>query len=141
MNFRAQSSFSGLNIAVAQAVFEQAALLSVEQGAEIVLEEAEAIVPVDTGELRESGHVEMVTSGGAQPSAAVVFDSEHAAYVEYGTGVRGAASAGAGEGPYDPDWPGMAAEPYLRPALDTSRAAIVEVFRDNTALAVKSLGR
>ena len=140
MNFSAKSSFSGLNVAVAQAAFEQAARLSVEQSAEIVLEEAEAIVPVDTGELRESGHTELLQAG-PTPSAAVVFDSEHAAYVEYGTGVRGADSPGAGEGPYDPNWPGMASQPYLRPALDTARPAIVEVFRDNAALAAKSLGR
>ena len=141
MNFKAQAAFSGLNVAVAQKIFEQAARLSVEQGAGIVLEEAEAIVPVDTGELRESGHVEMVETSGPKPSAAVVFDSDHAAYVEYGTGVRGAASPGAGDGPYDPNWPGMPAQPYLRPALDTARPAIVEVFRDNAALAAKILGR
>ncbi len=140
MNFKAQASFTGLNVAVAQAAFEQAARLSVEQGAHIVLEEAEAIVAVDTGDLRDSGHVEMLQAG-PKPSAAVVFDSDHAAFVEYGTGVRGAASAGAGEGPYDPNWPGMVAQPYLRPSLDISRTAIVEVFKDNTALAAKSLGR
>lgn len=140
MNFKAQASFTGLNIAVAQAAFEQAARLSVEQGAGAVLETAESIVPVDTGDLRESGHVELLQAG-PQPSAAVVFDSDHAAYVEYGTGIRGAASAGAGEGPYDPNWPGMPAQPYLRPSLDIERPHIVEIFRDNTALATKLLGK
>ena len=106
-----------------------------------MLEEAEAIVPVDTGALRESGHVELVVSSGPRPSAAVVFDQPYAAYLEYGTGQRGAASQGAGEGPYDPNWPGMVAQPYLRPALDTARPHIVEVFRDNAASAAKSLGR
>lgn len=141
MNFKAQSSFTGLNVPVAQKAFEQAARLSVEQGAHIVLEETEAIVPVDTGELRESGHVEIIESSGPKPSAAVVFDAGHAAYVEYGTGIRGAASAGAGEGPYSESWPGMPAQPFLRPSLDTARPAILEVFRDNTALATKLLGR
>ena len=141
MNFKAQASFTGLNLSVAQKAYEQATRLSAQQGAEIVLEEAEAIVPVDTGELRESGHVEGLVEEGPRPSYAVVFDSDHAAYVEYGTGQRGAASPGAGDGPYDPNWPGMTAQPYLRPALDTSRAAIVEVFRDNSAVAAKLLGR
>ena len=140
MNFKAQSSFSGLNLSVAQAAFETAARLSVEQGAAAVLETAESIVPVDTGELRESGHVELLQSG-PQPSAAVVFDSEHAAYVEYGTGIRGAASPGAGEGPYDPNWPGMPAQPYLRPSLDIERPNIAEIFRDNVAAATKLIGR
>jgi HK97 gp10 family phage protein len=137
LNFTAKASFSGLNASVAQAILAQATRLSVEQGAAIVLEEAEAIVPVDTGELRESGHVEIVSP----TSAAVVFDSEHAAYVEYGTGRRGAASPGAGAGPYDPNWPGMVAQPFLRPALDTARPAIVEIFRDNLAAAAKLLGK
>jgi len=140
MNFKAQSSFTGLNVAVAQAIFENAARLSVQQGAEAVLETAESIVPVDTGELRDSGHVEMLETG-AKPSAAVVFDSDHAAYVEYGTGIRGAASAGAGEGPYSSTWPGFAAEPYLRPSLDIERPHIVEIFRENTAIATKLLGK
>ncbi len=137
MNFKATSSFSGLNVAVAEAAFRAANRLSVEQSAEVVLEEAEAIVAVDTGELRDSGHIEVVSDS----SAAVVFDSDHAAFVEYGTGRRGAASPGAGDGPYDPNWPGMVAQPYLRPALDTARPAIVEIFRDNTAAATKLLGK
>jgi hypothetical protein len=74
-------------------------------------------------------------------SAAVVFDSPHAAYVEYGTGQRGEASAGAGDGPYDPNWPGMVAQPFLRPATDLSRPAIVEIFRDNFSSAAKLLGK
>lgn len=137
MNFKASASFTGLNIAVAEAAFRAANRLSVEQSAEVVLEEAEAIVAVDTGELRDSGHIEVVSDS----SAAVVFDSDHAAFVEYGTGQRGAASPGAGEGPYSTSWPGMVAQPYLRPALDTARPAIVEIFRDNTAAATKLLGK
>lgn len=140
MNFKATATFDGLNISVAQATYGQAIQLSTEQSAEIVLEEAEAIVPVDTGELRESGHTE-TTRAGLESVSAVVFDSDHAAYVEYGTGQRGAASPGAGEGPYDPNWPGMPAQPYLRPALDTALPAIVEVFRDNVAAANILLGR
>jgi hypothetical protein len=54
--------------------------------------------------------------------------SPHAAYVEFGTGQRGAASAGAGNGPYSETWPGMPAQPYLRPALDTARPAILGAF-------------
>ena len=154
MNFRAQSTFTGLNLAVAQAAFEQAAHLSAEQGAEIVLEEAEAIVPFDSGDLRESGHVEAIATSGPRPSYAVVFDAPHAQFVEYGTGVIGQGTYQyelpetgvpiTGNWVYDykhQDWQGHAAQPYARPALDIARPAIVEVFRDNTALAAKSLGR
>ncbi len=140
MNFRATSTFTGLNVATALCTYQTANRLSVEQSAEIVLEEAEAIVPVDTGELRESGHTEIEVKGD-EATGYVVFDAEHAAYVEYGTGERGAASPGAGEGPYTPGWPGMPAQPYIRPALDTARPAIVEVFKDNYAAATQLLGK
>lgn len=49
--------------------------------------------------------------------AAVQATNDHAAYVEFGTGRRGAASAAvspANHG-YDGDWPGMAAQPYMYP--------------------------
>jgi HK97 gp10 family phage protein len=81
-----------------------------------VLDIAQGLVPVRTGQLKDSGHVE--TNG---PTAAVVFDSPHAAFVEFGTGIRGAASPGAGDVEYSSTWPGMAAQPYLRPAYDAKK--------------------
>jgi len=63
-----------------------------------VLSSALAIVPVRTGELRDSGHIEAEDAGNVQ-SRAVVFDAPHAVFVEFGT-VK------------------MAAQPFLRPALD-----------------------
>lgn len=140
MNFRASASFTGLNVGVAIRTYQAANRLSVEQSAEVVLEEAEAIVPVDTGELRESGHVE-IESAGPVAHGFVVFDSLHAAFVEFGTGIRGADSPDAGAGPYSTSWPGMTPRPYARPALDTNRGAILEIFRDNTAAATKLLGK
>lgn len=87
----------------------------------IVLLEAQAIVPVDTGELRDSGKVEVrETAKGAV--ADVIFDAAHASYVEFGTGIAGASSPGAGPVPYNPNWPGMPAQPFLRPAIDTLKA-------------------
>jgi HK97 gp10 family phage protein len=95
-----------------------------------VMFEAQAIVPIDTGELQSSigtGPVELV---GNTVSGTVEATAPYAAYVEFGTGQRGAASAGAGAGPYSPTWPGMPAQPYLRPALDTARPAILGAFAD-----------
>ena len=43
-------------------------------------------------------------------------ENPHAAYVEFATGRRGAATGAGAE--YDPDWPGMAAQPYMQPAAD-----------------------
>lgn len=113
-----------------------------EQSGAAVLDEALAIVPVDTGELRSSGHVEVTAAGSiGAASAKVIFDADHAAFNEYGTGQRGAASPGAGAGPYDPNWPGMPATPYLRPALDSARSTILEIFQRNYRLAVAKLKR
>src|SRR3954468_20782592 len=97
-----------------------AVLAATEDAGKVVLAEAQAIVPVDTGELRASGRVE-VRETASSAIASVIFDAEHAGYVEYGTGIRGAASAGAGPYPYSQTWMGMPAQAYLRPALDTSR--------------------
>ena len=51
----------------------------------------------------------------------------HAAYVEFGTGMRGAQSTDAAAGGrYDPDWPGMAAQPYMYPAAQRARVGFAE---------------
>ncbi len=141
LNFRATSTVRPINVDIIQRAVEQAARLSVEQSALIVLEEAEAIVPFDTGELRESGHTEIAAAENNTVTGKVIFDAEHAGFVEFGTGIRGASSAGAGPGPYSGSWPGMTAQPYLRPALDTARPAILEVFRDNVEAATKIFGK
>ncbi len=114
-----------------------AAAIGVQQAAEIVLEEAKEIVAVDTGELRESGHIGEPRDTGKTVVCDVIFDADHAAYVEFGTGQRGAASAGAGPYPYAADWPGMEAQPYLRPALDTTRQVVREQMASAIALGLK----
>lgn len=94
-----------------------------------VLDTAQDLVPVDTGELKASGHV-TVAETGKSIAAAVSFDADHAAFVEFGTGVRGAASAGAGEGPYSTSWVGMPAQPYLRPAFERHRNEAQSMTRE-----------
>ena len=110
----------------------EAAAAGVENWAGVVLESALEIVPVDTGELRDSGHVIV-----SQNYAAVEFDSDHAVFVEYGTGIRGAASPGAGPGPYDPNWPGMRAQPYLRPAFDQHQEEAASMMADSISAALQ----
>lgn len=109
---------------------------AVETAGKGVLEEAQRIVPVDTGELRDSGYVN-VRETDKTVVADVGFSADHAGYVEYGTGRAGAASAGAGPYPYSPTWPGMPARPYLRPALDTMRDTIREEMASQIALAMR----
>ncbi len=103
---------------------------------QLVLQEAQSIVPVDTGELRDSGVV-TIEETGKTVRAVVAFTAGHAAYNEFGTGQRGAASAGAGPYPYSPTWHGMPARPYLRPALDIAREAGMDLFRGQVRAAMK----
>ena len=58
-------------------------------------------------------------------TARAVVSNPHAAYVEFGTGQRGAAT-GRLEGGYDGDWPGMNAQPYMYPAAQAMRAGFVQ---------------
>jgi HK97 gp10 family phage protein len=114
------------------AIVDEAVQAAITAWSERVLETAKSIVPVDTGELRDSGQV--VVNG---TYAAVEFTSDHAVYVEYGTGRRGAASPGAGPGPYDPNWPGMRAQPYLRPAFDAHRDEAPQMTAEFIGAALK----
>lgn len=109
---------------------------AVEASAKYVLQEAQAIVPVDTGELRESGTTAIVEQD-KRIVGSVVFTADHAGYVEFGTGQRGAASPGRGPYPYSPTWHGMPARPYLRPALDSARDVIRELFKSQIAAEMK----
>ena len=117
-----------------EAKIEDAIQAGVVDWANRVFETSQELVPVDTGELKASGHVE-VTQAGKQIYAAVVYDADHAVYVEYGTGQRGAASAGAGDGPYGAT-PGMPAQPYLRPAFDEHRGEAEGVMRETVTAAL-----
>lgn len=105
-----------------------AVIAATQEAAALVLVEAQAIVPVRTGQLRDSGRVGEVRELNSRATADVEFTAGHAAYVEYGTGVRGSESPGAGPYPYDPDWHGMPAQPYLRPALDTARSEMLGIY-------------
>ena len=96
----------------------------------LIRDTAKELCPVRTGELRDS--IDMtVEDTGKTVRAVVEASAAHADYVEFGTGRRGAESPGAGAGPYSPTWPGMPAQPYMRPALDQSREAILELYRGN----------
>ena len=77
------------------------------KGAEVLMDESQTNAPVDTGELRDSHYVESID----QRRADVIVDAEHAAPVEFGT--------------YK-----MAAQPYLRPAIDMTENEIVNTIGD-----------
>ena len=110
---------------------------AVEKSLKLIEVSAKAKAPVDTGALRDS-----ITSSIDESGKTIVGQVgphvHYAAYLEFGTGIAGAASAGAGEGPYSSSWPGMPAIPYMRPALDENTAAIKELSRGEIALALRS---
>lgn len=122
MNLRATATYTGrMDVGRFIAANITPAVLDATQDmGTVVLLEAQAIVPVDTGELKASGRV-TVRETPRSAVADVEFTADHAGYVEYGTGIRGSSSAGAGPYPYNPNWPGMIAQPYLRPALEVAR--------------------
>lgn len=107
-------------------------------GAQIVLEHALELVHVRSGELRDSGHVVLATADGGRSTAGVEFDAGHAAFAEFGTGIRGSESPMAGKGPYSATWPGMEPIPYLRPSLDMSRDEIKQGFASELSLSLRS---
>lgn len=128
MNFRATSRFVPVDLVRAQAAFVPRIVAAITTGCAAVVEEAQIIAPVETGELRASIHTASVALVGTVVAGEVVADAPHSAFVEFGTGIRGAASPGAGAGPYSPSWPGMAAQPFLRGGLDAARPAIRAAF-------------
>lgn len=108
---------------------------SVEAAGKLIEDEAKLLCPVDTGALQASITTE-VTEGDRTVTASVgPRGIGYAAFVEYGTGERGAASEGAGAGPYG-NTAGQAAQPFMRPAIDGSREAVKELFRSQISLAV-----
>jgi HK97 gp10 family phage protein len=90
------------------------------------------LCPVRSGELRDS----ITTTVQQLPRTirwSVGPNKEYAEYVEFGTGIRGEASPGAGDGPYNPAWPGMPAQPYVRPAYDEIGPLATSIFGTHLA--------
>lgn len=102
----------------------------------LVLDRAVELAPERTGGLKRSGRLE-VTAANGRAVARVIFDSPHAAFNEFGTGQRGASSAGAGPYAYDPNWVGMPASPFIRPASDEMKSEGADLCRQTVALALR----
>lgn len=92
--------------------------LALEAGAQVVAARAQDYAPVDTGALRASIRVDDVTPDSAQVSA----NTDYAAFVELGTSH-------------------MAAQPFLRPALDQHEGEIVAAVAAQVAAFVEAAGR
>lgn len=87
------------------------------RGAKKIQKNAKLLCPVDTGQLRNSIKTKSeATQDGAK--AEVYTNVEYAAYVEFGTGIKGASSnIDRPEGvSYNSQWKGQKAQPYMSPA-------------------------
>ena len=78
-----------------------------EAGAIVILSEAQANCPVDTGFLQSTAFMEVTSD-----DVLIGFNADYASYVEFGT--------------YK-----MAAQPFLRPAMDNAEAAALSAIVDS----------
>ena len=141
MNFRASSTFTPVDLSRLMQRLVPVMVEAVNEAVGIVVDEARSIAPNDSGDLVSNIGAGTIELTGSVVSGSVVSASAHAGFVEFGTGLRGR-----GTYPYDlptenvpitgswiydyknQQWIGMESQPYLRPALDTARPAILQAF-------------
>lgn len=101
---------------------------AVQESCELVQSIAQGYCPVDTGALQASITIDALDDSGVTIIGAVGPHMPYAAYVEYGTGRRGDPTA-----PYAhvESWPGMPAQPYMRPAKDETKGQVKDIFVRN----------
>jgi HK97 gp10 family phage protein len=129
MNFRAQTKTTMKSARQLEVLVSPKIIKAVESSAKIVAEEARILVPVDTGALRASIKSSVEVKG-TNVTGYVIAATHYAMYVEFGTGIAGASSPGSGPYAYNMSWPGMRAQPYLRPALVAGKGRIMAEFRN-----------
>ena len=141
MNFKATSTFTPVAISRAMQSVVPRIVAAVEESQAAVTDEAQMIAPMRSGDLVSKigpGPVELI---GSVVRGTVESTSDHAAFVEFGTGLKGEGTYPyplptegvpiTGSWVYDykkQQWVGMESQPYLRPALDTARPAILDAF-------------
>lgn len=95
--------------------------------------QAKLLAPVDTGALSQSITLQPATEDKGTITARVVTDKEYAAFVEFGTGVRGAGSSRhkpvKGSIAYG-STAGQVAQPYLHPAVLLTKQKINKLAAD-----------
>jgi Bacteriophage HK97-gp10, putative tail-component len=143
VNFRATSKVTPVDLSRLMQRVVPVIVEAVNESQGIVVDEARAIAPVRDGDLVSKIGAGPIALIGNAVTGSVTSESDHAGFVEFGTGTRGTGtypydlpSAGVpftGSWVYDyknQQWKGMPAQPYMRPALDTARPAILEAFAE-----------
>lgn len=99
---------------------------SMKKNIKLVQAEAKTLCPVDTGELRNS-IVSDAYKRGNEVIGEVYTHSDHAAYVEFGTGQVGESTNTNTkvDVSYREDWVGMEAQPYMYPALHDKKGEVL----------------
>jgi len=101
---------------------------SVQAACDAIEQSAKGYCAVRTGALRDS-ITTTISQGDSSCRGTVGPTMPYADYVEYGTGRRGSPAPY----PHNPDWPGMVAQPYMRPAIDENRGGLIDLFRNQMA--------
>ena len=127
---------------------------TMNEATKLVHGQAKALAPVDTGQLAGSIHMQ-VKATGEELQGRVYTNAEHAAYVEFGTGIKGNGTypyeveglsleyRDKGWAYYDEDkgeWiytKGQEAQPYMYPALKNHEKTIKKMFRDGVKTKLK----
>ena len=131
MKIRARAEFKPVSFEGFERKIQPAIIAAVKQGTNVVVGEAMVLVHVDSGDLMDTIRGEVAAWTGFVVKGWIIAGNEtvnYAAFNEFGTGIRGASSAGAGPYAYNMEWPGMVAIPFMRPALDNSRDRILAAF-------------
>ncbi len=95
-----------------------AVVAAVTAATEAVFQESQLLVPVRTGFLKSSGRTDIQETGKTVVGS-VIYDADYASHVEFIIFSRAGSRA------------------YLRPALDSTRETVKEIFKSQIALALK----
>lgn len=124
------------------AILTRGVMQGINKAVALVEGKAVMLAPVDTGDLRRHMGSEQATEQNGAIIGKVFNTSDHAMYVEFGTGRRG---NGTYTYPtdftldYDQNWAGQVAQPYLGRALHTSNSQVKSAITQSITSAMKGL--
>lgn len=119
---------------------EEVVKQSMRKNIQLVKNEAKLLCPVRDGDLRKSIRSSVSIKKGTAKGM-VYTNSDHAAYVEFGTGMRGETSNLNSEVniTYKQDWSGMEAQPYLYPALKNNKDKVLGEIENDVRKAIRTV--
>ncbi|MGL5086172.1 MAG: HK97-gp10 family putative phage morphogenesis protein [Clostridium sp.] len=132
---------------------EEVMFKSMQKQSEIVKGEAKLLCPVDSGDLRQSIYSKVKRTDG-KVIGVIYTNSDHAAYVEFGTGKVGEStnkntevSVSYKQEKWLVNIPGIGvrftagqpAQPYMYPALRNNREKIIENIKDDLRAAIRKV--